>query len=86
MIAEAMAYEKPIVATRVGGIPELVNHGQSGFLVERGDVSGTAEKILRLLTNPELRRQLGQAGGQITREKFALRRNVAQLIELYDLK
>jgi len=86
MIAEAMAYEKPIVATRVGGIPELVNDGQSGFLVERGDVDGTAERILRLLENPELRRQLGQAGGQITREKFALRQNVAQLIQTYDLK
>jgi glycosyltransferase involved in cell wall biosynthesis len=86
MIAEAMAYQKPVVATRVGGIPELVRNAVSGFLVERGDVHGTAEKILLLLENPELRRQLGNAGSQITREKFNLRQNVAKLIELYDFK
>ncbi|HXM36739.1 MAG TPA: glycosyltransferase family 4 protein, partial [Pyrinomonadaceae bacterium] len=85
MIAEAMAYQKPIVATRVGGIPELVSD-ESGFLVERGDLAATAEKILLLLEQPQLRQQMGQAGRQITDEKFALKRNVAQLIRSYDLK
>jgi glycosyltransferase involved in cell wall biosynthesis len=86
MIAEAMAYQKPIVATRVGGIPELVNGPVSGFLVERGDVVTTAEKILLLAGKPELRRQMGLEGSKITGEKFALKRNVAQLIDLYKLK
>ena len=86
MIAEAMAYQKPIVATRVGGIPELVSDGESGYLVERGDIVATAEKILLLAEQPGLRRQMGQAGWQITSEKFALNRNVAQLIHSYDLK
>ena len=85
MIAEAMAYQKPIVATRVGGIPELVSDRESGFLVERGDLDATAEKILLLAGQPELRRQMGRAGCQITSEKFALKRNVAQLIHSYDL-
>jgi L-malate glycosyltransferase len=85
MIAEAMAYQKPIVATRVGGIPELVRDGESGFLVERGNVAATAEKILLLSEQPELRRQMGQAGSQITNEKFALKRNVGQMIRLYGL-
>ena len=86
MIAEGMAYQKPIVATRVGGIPELVSDGESGYLVERGDVAATAEKILLLAEHPELSRQMGRAGGQITNEKFALKRNVAQLIHSYDLR
>lgn len=80
MIAEAMAYQKPIVATRVGGIPELVSDRESGFLVERGEVAASAEKILLLAEQPELRRQMGQAGCRITHEKFALKQNVAQLI------
>ncbi len=85
MIAEAMAYEKPIVATRVGGIPELINDGTSGFLVERGDVTATAERVLLLVEQLELRRAMGQAGCQITNEKFALQRNVAQLVRSYGL-
>jgi len=86
MIAEAMAYQKPIVATRVGGIPELVSDEESGFLVERGDIAATAKKILLLLEQPDLRRQMGRAGCQITHEKFALKRNVAQLIRSYNLR
>lgn len=86
MIAEAMAYQKPVVATRVGGIPELVQDSVSGFLVERGDAHATAEKIIQLLENPELRLRMGNAGSKIVQEKFDLRRNVAKLIELYDLK
>jgi glycosyltransferase involved in cell wall biosynthesis len=86
MIAEAMAYQKPIVATKVGGIPELVSDGESGFLVARGDLAETASRILQLVEKPELRRQMGQAGCQITRQKFALKQNVTQLISLYDLR
>ena len=86
MIAEAMAYQKPIIATRVGGIPELVSDGESGYLVERGDVAATSEKVLLLAEQPELRRQMGLDGCQVANEKFALKRIVAQLIHSYDLK
>jgi glycosyltransferase involved in cell wall biosynthesis len=86
MIAEAMAYRKPIVATRVGGIPELVRDSVSGFLVERGDIHAAAEKIVLLSEKPQLREEMGDAGSQIVKEKFELQRNVAKLIEFYDLK
>lgn len=86
MIAEAMAYRKPIVATRVGGIPELVRDSVSGFLVERGDIQAAAEKIVLLAEKPQLREEMGDAGSQIAKEKFELQRNVAKLIEFYDLK
>ena len=85
MIAEAMAYGKPIVATNVGGIPELVADGLTGFLVPRRDPFAAAERLNTLATDPGLRRKLGQAGRKVVEDKFDLRRNVAQLIELYDL-
>jgi glycosyltransferase involved in cell wall biosynthesis len=85
MIAEAMAYGKPIVATRVGGIPELVDDGVSGFLVERSDPVTAAEQLNRLAGDPDLRTRLGEAGRAVVHEKFGLRRNVAQLLQLYDL-
>jgi glycosyltransferase involved in cell wall biosynthesis len=85
MIAEAMAYGKPIVATRVGGIPELVTDEVSGYLVKRGDPAAAAEKLDNLANDPNLRRALGAAGRRIVQEKFDLKRNVAQLTDLYDL-
>ncbi len=84
MIAEAMAYGKPIVATRVGGIPELVTDELSGFLVQRGDPAAAAAKLDRLANDPNLRRMLGEAGRRMVQEKFDLKHNVAQLIRLYD--
>jgi glycosyltransferase involved in cell wall biosynthesis len=85
MIAEGMAYGKPIVATRVGGIPELVSDGVSGFLVERNDIPDAADKLLRLVQDPELRHKMGAVGRNLVGEKFDLKTNVAQLIDLYNL-
>jgi glycosyltransferase involved in cell wall biosynthesis len=85
MIAEGMAYGKPIVATRVGGIPELVNDGVSGFLVDRNDTPDAAEKLLRLVQDPELRQKMGAVGRNLVAERFDLKTNVAQLINLYNL-
>jgi glycosyltransferase involved in cell wall biosynthesis len=83
MIAEAMAYGKPIVATNVGGIPELVDDGVSGFLVPRGDSVAAAERLNELAVDAVLRRRLGEAGRKQVSEKFDLRRNVAQLLQVY---
>ncbi|HEY5884034.1 MAG TPA: glycosyltransferase family 4 protein [Pyrinomonadaceae bacterium] len=85
MIAEAMAYGKPIVATRVGGIPELVKDGLSGFLVKRGDVPATVEAFAQLSESLELRKRMGDAGAAIVREKFDLKQNVQKLLHLYGL-
>ena len=85
MIAEAMAYGRPIVATKVGGISELVEDGVSGFLVARGDRSAAAEALSKLARDEDLRSKMGQAGRHIVDDKFDLKRNVAQLVELYEL-
>jgi glycosyltransferase involved in cell wall biosynthesis len=85
MIAEAMAHGKPVVATRVGGIPELITNGRSGFLVERSDTAAMSERILTLLADPALRARMGQAGRETVSDKFDLRKNVAQLITSYGI-
>jgi glycosyltransferase involved in cell wall biosynthesis len=85
MIAEGMAHGKPVVATKVGGIPELVADGQSGYLVDRDDVETTASKILNLVHDPELRRQFGNAGLAKVGAEFDLQTNVARVIETYGI-
>jgi glycosyltransferase involved in cell wall biosynthesis len=85
MIAEAMAHGKPVVATRVGGIPELITNGRSGFLIERSDTAAMSERILTLLADPALRARMGQAGRETVSDKFDLRKNVAQLITSYGI-
>ena len=83
MIAEGMAYGKPIVATRVGGIPELVVDNESGFLVERGDSGAVAEGILKLVRDSDLRQRMGRAGLEMATRSFNLKRNVAELLASY---
>lgn len=85
VIAEAMQTGKPVVATRAGGIPELVQDGESGFLVERGDHVGAAEKILLLLSDAEQRAWMGCVGRRKAERDFDLRTNVAALLALYGL-
>jgi glycosyltransferase involved in cell wall biosynthesis len=86
VIAEAMATGKPVIGTRVGGIPESIIDGETGFLVERGDEVAMAEKILCLLDNPALRTNMGKKGRQVVEAKFDHRKSVAKLIELYGLR
>jgi glycosyltransferase involved in cell wall biosynthesis len=85
MIAEAMAHETPVVATRVGGIPELISDGQSGYLVERGDAKRMSARVLELANNPAMRTRMGQAARQTVEAKFDLSENVAQLVASYGI-
>lgn len=85
VIAEAMAYGRPVVGTRVGGIPEVVTDGKTGFLVERGDVQALARKLVTLIDDPVQRRVLGAAGREKVHAQFDLRKNVARLIEAYGI-
>ena len=62
VLVEAMAAGKAVVASNVGGIPDLVHHGQNGFLVEPGDVNGLSAAIEKLLADENLRREMGKRG------------------------
>ena len=69
--AEAMAYGRPVVASAVGGLLDLVVDGETGLLVEPGDVAGLRAALERLLGDPELRRRLGDAGRERIRRHFS---------------
>lgn len=77
---EAMAGGVPIVATRVGGTPELVEDSTTGFLVERGHVGKLGDRILQLAGDEDLRRKMGEAGKRRAQEMFDIQKNAA-LIE-----
>jgi len=77
---EAMASGVPIVATRVGGTPELVDDGTTGFLVEKRNVNKLGERILQLTEDEDRRRKMGEAGKRRVQEIFDIQKNAA-LIE-----
>jgi len=81
-VIEAMAAGKPVVATRVGGVPDLVQEGLSGFVVPVGDVEALAQRMVELLTDHDLRHSMGQRARQ-SAGRFALPAIVAQYRQLY---
>jgi glycosyltransferase involved in cell wall biosynthesis len=83
VLAEAMAAKLPIVASRVGGIPEMIANGQNGFLVEPEDGDGLVKACNHLLEHPEKRLDMGMEGWKTVRQKFSIERQVEQLKELY---
>src|SRR3954471_11744622 len=82
-LLDAMAAGKPIVATRGGGIPEVVADGQTGVLVDPRDHDAMAEAIVRLLKDETLRRQMGDAGRARARALFSAERMVQNTLNVY---
>ncbi|MEU0545694.1 glycosyltransferase family 4 protein [Nocardia sp. NPDC005978] len=70
ILAQAMAAGKPVLAARVGGIPEMVSDSESGFLIEPGDAPELADRMVRVLEDQDLALRLGARGHRIAREKF----------------
>lgn len=83
-ILEAMAAGRPVVATAVGGIPEVVVHGETGLLVPPGDPLTLANALHELLAYPERARALGARGRERAREKFRIESIVRQHETLYE--
>jgi L-malate glycosyltransferase len=83
-LLDAMACSRASVATRAGGIPELVQDGRTGVLVEPRDHAAMAREIVRLLRDDGLRRQMGEAARTRVAEKFTVERMVAETAAVYE--
>lgn len=68
-ILEAMSFGLPVIGSRVGGIPEVVRHDDTGFLIDSGDVRGMLESILRLEREPMLRQKMAQSARALVAER-----------------
>ena len=80
---EALAARKPVVATRVGGVPDVVVDGTDGFLVAVGDVTGMVDALERLARDPELRARMGEAGCARVVPRYRVERLVDDVDALY---
>ncbi len=80
---EALAAERPVVATRVGGVPDVVTEGESGYLVDVGDVDAIAGALERLARDPELSRRLGERGRELVVPRYRVERLVDDVDALY---
>lgn len=82
-LLEAMATRVPVVATRVGGIPEIVTHEESALLVAPGDVAAMAASLRRLLTDAALAQRLAARGAELIRERHAPEMRMRKLVAIY---
>jgi glycogen(starch) synthase len=80
---EAALMARPVVATRVGGLPEVVVHGQTGLLVEKDDAKALGEAVAWLLAHPETAMRMGNTARQRAIRKFRLDQSVDAYLELY---
>jgi glycosyltransferase involved in cell wall biosynthesis len=80
---EALAAGRPVVATRVGGVPDVVRDGEDGFLVEAGDTDELADRLEQLARDPALRERMGRQGRERVLPRYAVNRLVEDVDELY---
>jgi glycosyltransferase involved in cell wall biosynthesis len=83
VLLEAMASGLPVVATNVGGVPGIVQHGRTGFLHEPDDLEGLVANVFDLVTNSRLRTEMGQRARAFVEERHNLQRLPAYLSGLY---
>lgn len=84
VVLEAFACAKPVIATAVGGVPEIVEDGKNGFLVQAGHPELLAEAILKSLVSSEMRKMMGKAGYDTVRAKFTFEEQTRKLKEIYN--
>jgi glycosyltransferase involved in cell wall biosynthesis len=82
-LLEAASCGVPIIGTRAGGIPEIVEEGVNGYLVNPGDVTALANRITQLACSPECRRSFGQAARRLVLERFSIERMVKGNYQIY---
>ncbi len=82
-VVECMAAQKPVVATKVAGVPEAVCDGVNGYLIQPGNVDQLTEALVDLIENPEKAMQMGIEGRKIVEHKFSMELAVSRLEETY---
>jgi len=82
-LIEAAAARRPVVATRVGGTADIVEHGTSGLLVPPGDPSALAAAVITVLGDSEKAHAFGQAGWIVARHRFSIDAHVDRTLELW---
>lgn len=80
---EAMAHGRPVVAFKVGGLQEVVRHGETGFLVEDHDIDDFARKIETLLTHPDLALKMGLRGVECVASNYTPSRHIGELLKIF---
>jgi N-acetyl-alpha-D-glucosaminyl L-malate synthase BshA len=81
---EAQACEVPVIATRIGGIPEVVNDGESGFLSDIGDIEKMSSDVIRLLGDEENRLAFGTKGRELAVQRYSTEKIIPQYIAFYE--
>jgi len=81
---EAMACEVPVIATRTGGLPEVIRDGETGYLVELGDTLSMGERAIELLTDEKKRQEMGARGRRWAVDQFNTERVIPQYEQLYE--
>jgi len=82
-ILEAQATGLPVISTKVGGIPEFLTDNENGFLIDPGDPAQLTQRMLTLLQDPKLAKEMGRRGRILIEEKFSWRLITGQVIDLY---
>jgi len=82
VLAEALACEKPVIGTDVGGIREIVLEGQTGLMVSQRSSEELADAILRLKSDPSMRRKMGMQGRRIVQDRYSIQKVMPQWINL----
>lgn len=83
IILEAMAARRPVVATKVGGVPEVITHGQTGLLVEAKDSHALADAIEQLISNKDMALYIGNSARKLVEQKFTLQQMADTTMNIY---
>lgn len=83
-VTEALLKEKPVIASKVGGITLQITDGKTGFLVDPDDKEAFAKRIIQVLKNPSLAKALGERASASVKEKFLITRLLADYLELFN--
>jgi len=84
-LLEAMSTGKPVIASRIGGIPKIVRNGENGFLTKPRDPAGIAKAVLRLYNDADLASSMGKAGRRLIEEKFSWQKIAKQIERIYEI-